>query len=146
MEIANLFADYWDDVEEHDGCVPLLGGALGAGPLVDPANPGGEVRMLVAKGLELTKDQVELLRVALVGEERVLEEREGGAVGGRELAEEKVPSGEEIFEGTSLPRSASISFGGRFQTRLNQSRKMSTAARRDGSLGNSGGSGVRASR
>ena len=54
--------------------------------------------MLGAERLELTQDQVELLRVALVVEQRVLEEREGGTVGGRELAEEKVPSGEEVLE------------------------------------------------
>jgi hypothetical protein len=37
--------------------------------------------------------------------------------------------------GSGLPSSASISFGGRFQTRLNQSMKTSVSARRASSAG-----------
>ena len=43
--------------------------------------------------------------------------------------------------GSGAPCSASISFGGRFQTSLNHSMNTSSSARRAGSAGNSGGSG-----
>jgi hypothetical protein len=41
---------------------------------------------------------MEFLRVPLVVQERVLEKREHGAVGGRELAKEEVASVEEVLE------------------------------------------------
>ena len=90
---------------------------------------------------------MELLGVGLVVDQRVLEERERGAVGRREPPEEIVAPRQELLEDVerarelspelgnpslirtrAFARSASISFGGRFQTRLNQSRKTSSSA------------------
>ncbi len=51
-----------------------------------------------------------------------------------------------MWSGSARESSASIAFGGTFQTRLNQSTKTSTSARRAGSAGKSGGSGNRRSR
>ena len=108
---------------------------------------------------------MELVGVGLVVDEAVLEERKRRAVGRRELAEEVVAPGEEPLEELERPgelaaqlvdpllrparawaRSASISFGGRFQIRLNQSRKTSSSAARASSRGKSGGSGWSSSR
>ena len=87
------------------------------------------------------------------------------AVGRRELAEQVVAPREQPLEelerpgqlpaelvdpllrpGSASARSASISFGGRFQIRLNQSRKTSSSAARASSRGKSGGSGCSSSR
>jgi hypothetical protein len=54
--------------------------------------------VVVAERLKLPQDQVKRLGVPLVVQERVLEERERGAVGSRELAEEVVAPVEESFE------------------------------------------------
>ena len=47
---------------------------------------------------------------------------------------------------SASPAWSAIRFGSRFQTRLNQSRNISTSAARAGSPGNSGGSGCSSSR
>ena len=97
---------------------------------------------------------MEAVRIAVLPEQRVLEERERDDVGGRELvAEEEVAAGEQILEDRQrardqplelgdaravrlrLPSSATIRFGGRFQTRLNQSTNSRSSARRAGSAG-----------
>ena len=95
--------------------------------------------------------------------EEAYEERERHAVGHAEVVEEVGAAGQEGLEEVERrahrpgepvddrrPAAASsasaITFGGRFQTRLNQSTKTSTSARRAGSAGKSGGSGKRALR
>ena len=54
----------------------------------------------------LPEDQVELLRVRLVVDQAVLEERKRGAVGRRELTEQVVPAGEQLLEEPSEPVSS----------------------------------------
>ena len=132
---------------------------------VNAADPGLDSWVAAVQGEVLAQDEVELVGVGLVADEAVLEERKRRAVGGRELAEQVIAPGEQPLEelerpgqlppelrrsgcesGSALARSASISFGGRFQIRLNQSRKTSSSARRASSRGKSGGSGCSSSR
>src|SRR5919197_5754119 len=79
-------------------CGARAGDLFGPRPLVHAANPGFEPRVRTSERLVIPEDPVEELVVALFPEERVLEERERGAVGCRELAEEVVASGEQVFE------------------------------------------------
>ena len=109
--------------------------------------------MPVERPESLDQDVVVEVLVVLVLVAGEAQEREGGAVGHGEVAEQVVAAGEQALEdverrgdlgaelldacriGLAFPRSSSSSFGGRFQTRLNQSRKSSVSARRAGSLG-----------
>ena len=97
--------------------------------------------------LAFVEDAVEEFVVGRVAEECVLQEGKGGAVGrGEALAHEVVSTGEHRFEAVErcrhltrersdppviwvrLASSPSIWLGGRFQTWLNQSMKMSISA------------------
>ena len=116
--------------------------------------------MVIAELLVLAEDAVKELIVGRVAEERVLEERKGGAVGrGEVVAHEVITAGEHRFEvvkraghparEVSDARMGWVGLGelrlnlvgGPFQTRLNQSMKMSISARRASSAGYSGATG-----
>src|SRR5688572_5561869 len=69
-----------------------------AGMVVDAADPGLEPRVPAVEREMLAKDEVELLRVSLVEDQSVLEERKRRAVGRRELAEEVLAPCEHPLE------------------------------------------------
>src|SRR5438270_7627480 len=76
-----------------------MSGRLRAWERIHPADPRGQARVAVAEGEVDGQNPVKKLIVALVVEERVLQEREGDAVGDREgLPEEEIAAREEGVE------------------------------------------------
>src|SRR5262249_33623641 len=93
---------------------------LGAGALVDAADPRLEARVIVSQLLVVAQDPMELLVVA-VGERQggVFEERESDAVGSREvLAEEMTSILEQPFEEVEPPAELVAQRGDLLQIRL----------------------------
>ena len=106
--------------------------------------------MAVERAQLLDQDGVEQVRVVLLVVAGEAQEREGGAVGDREVADQVVAPVEQPSKTSREPAisaeleragrvafsaRSSSAFGARFQTPLNQSRKISASARRAGSRG-----------
>ena len=117
-------------------------------------DPGFETGIASVEALRFSQHLVEALLVPVFPEDRVLQEWERDDVRGGELVTEQVlASGEQILEerqrrsdllleigdpvrsGSGFASSSTIRFGGRFQTRLNQSTNVRNSARRAGSAG-----------
>ena len=137
-----------------------------ARPLVDAPQPVLDPRVAAVEREVLGQDPVEPLVVVVAQPQAVLQEREGGAVGRRELVADTGGRGRRASprrasatrasrppaprpgrdRASRAPAPASIRFGGTFHTRLNQSMNTRISARRAVSAGKSGGSGNRSSR